>query len=102
MKKWANYVITAVKFKGEKRHILQLKRIEDLGEKLGLSEIVSRLQIVQEIEAGKTYVTAYLQQNGKWKRGEDVRVIVINNQKFIRTDDNGKDEDNLGNLPEFG
>jgi len=38
---------------------------------------------------------------GKYVRGEDVRVVEIDGAKYIRTDANKAKADNLGTLPRF-
>ncbi len=55
-------------------------------------DIINRIQ--NNFESVKT---KYL-KNGVWQVGEDVRVV---NGTYLRTDSNGKPEDNLGNLPRF-
>ena len=35
------------------------------------------------------------------KKGEDVHIVKVDDEKFIRTDKNETKKDNLGNLPEF-
>jgi hypothetical protein len=101
MVKWADYVITAVKFKKEKRHIEQVKLMKDNGEKLDYEQIASRIEVVQFLNSGITFVTAYKNIQNKWQKGDNVSVVQINNIKFIRTDGNNVEEDNLGELPEF-
>lgn len=100
MVKWADYVITKAKFKDDRVHILSVKVREDLGEKLEGETEWQREKVVSAIDAGKTFVTAY-KKDTKWSKGEDVHVLTINNEKYIRTDKNNKEQDNLGELPEY-
>jgi len=100
MAKWADYVITAVQYNVDHTRIIQVKRREDLGDKFGDSYIKSRLDIVNNINSGNSYVTAYW-KNDNWKKGDDVIAYDIDGTYFIRTDGNRKKEDNLGELPEF-
>ncbi len=100
MDKWADYAIVGVKFRDEKRHILEVKVRDDTGEKLSNERRIKREKVVELIESGKTFVTATL-KNNKWKNGEDVGIVTIGNIKFIRTDRNNTAEDNLGKLPEY-
>jgi len=37
----------------------------------------------------------------KWKKGQRVYIIKVNGIEYIKTVDNGKEQDNLENLPEF-
>ena len=101
MSKWADYAITAARFKKEKRHIEHVKILKDAGEKLSSEQITSRSEIVRCLENNVTFVTAYKKDDKNWKKGDDVRIVKINGTKFIRTDGNSIEEDNLGELPEF-
>jgi hypothetical protein len=61
---------------------------------------VSRQDVVLAIQRGTTFVTAFV-RDGKLQRGEDVRIVTINGERYIRTDNNSVRADNLGNLPEY-
>jgi hypothetical protein len=61
---------------------------------------VARQDVVSAILRGTTFVTAYL-RDGKWKKGEDVRVVTVHGVRLIRTDNNSTKADNLGALPEY-
>ena len=100
MTKWADYVITAVKFKKEKRHIEQVQIWTDNGE-LANEQTTTRSEVVRLLENGSTVVTAYKNNINKWNRGDDINIVEVRGNKFIRTDGNSIEEDNLGNLPEF-
>lgn len=101
MKKWADYVITAVRFKKEKRHIEYVRVLADIGEQLVNEQTTTRSEIVRLLERGTTFVTAYKNNANKWVRGDDVSTVEVKGTKFIRTDGNSVEEDNLGELPEF-
>ena len=100
MSKWADYAIIAVRFKNEDSHIDQVKFLTDNGNSLENVQITSREMIVQAIENNVSFVTAYQKENS-WSRGDNVGIIRVNHQKFIRTDGNNIEADNLGELPEF-
>ncbi|QNT79407.1 DUF3892 domain-containing protein [Entomobacter blattae] len=100
--KWAKYIIVAVRYNSSDKHIHSVKRCEDLGDKLGDSEVRTKNAIVNAIEnKNLTYATAYQDESGEWVEGAKVSVVVVNGKKYLRTDSNKKEEDNLGNLPEF-
>lgn len=101
MPKWADYCIVAVKYDSNRSCIAQVKALPDGGESLGGATFLDRATVVSAIQRGTTFVTAYA-SNGNYKRGEDVRVVQIGNERFIRTDANSVRADNLGNLPEYG
>lgn len=77
-----------------------VRQHEDLGDKVGKSQDVTRATVVANIKDGKTYMTIFTSPEG-WKKGQDVRIITVRNEEFIRTDANAIAADNLENLPEF-
>ena len=101
MTKWADYVIIAVRFKNEKQHIEQVKIMTDTGDTLTNKKIVSRIEIIRLIESGDKIFTVYKKDDGNWKKGDAVGIVNIRGVKFIRTDGNSIEKDNLGELPEF-
>ncbi|MCP4228854.1 MAG: DUF3892 domain-containing protein [bacterium] len=100
MAKWADYLISKDRYDKDRNHIVQVRRHNNNGDSVGISETVSRVNVISSLEKGFTYVTIY-KENGKWNKGEDVRIISVNGKKYIRTDANKKEADNLGELPEF-
>ncbi len=101
MAKWADYCISAVRYNAEHTHIVKVKVHTDMGDTLGNDTEWTRTDVVSAIENKKTFVTITRSTDGKWKKGEDVRIITIGGVKYLRTDANSKASDNLGNLPEF-
>jgi hypothetical protein len=101
MAKWADYLISAVRYNEKKTHIEMVRVHEDLGDKVGSSTDIARGIVITSIKNGNSYVTIFKAANGNWQRGEDVRIITVNGEEFLRTDANEKASDNLGNLPEF-
>jgi len=101
MTKWADYVITEVKFNAKHTHIDKVGAREDNGETLGSAQEYARQDVVKAINKGTTFFTAFKSDDGKWKKGEDVFVIKINGTDYIKTKKDGTPRDNLDNLPEF-
>ncbi|PIY89580.1 MAG: DUF3892 domain-containing protein [Nitrosopumilales archaeon CG_4_10_14_0_8_um_filter_34_8] len=100
MVKWANFVITHVRYNQTETRIIKIKRRSDLGDKLGSPVERTRGQIVTAIGNGYTYVTATYADN-KWSKGDRVIRYNLEGEYFIRTDGNKKKSDNLGRLPKF-
>ncbi|CAI3960654.1 unnamed protein product [Commensalibacter communis] len=101
MAKWADFVITAVRYDENQEHIIKVKRRLDNGETLEKEEERTRSQVVNAIEnKGYTYVTSY-KKNGEWYKGKNVSIIKVDGKKYLRTDSNKTTQDNLGELPEF-
>jgi len=101
MSKWADYGISEVRYNAEHTHIVKTKVHEDSGDTIGVGKEWTRSDVITSIENGKSFVTILRNADGKWIKGEDVRIITVNSIKYIRTDANNKAADNLGNLPEF-
>lgn len=100
MAKWADFGIFRVRYNAERTAIAELEVRPDQGENFGETQRVARLGIVNAIEQGTTFVTV-VSRDGKFHRGEDVRVIVVQGVKYIRSDRNAVRGDNLGQLPEY-
>jgi len=59
----------------------------------------TRAQVVRAIESGTPHVTLVV-ANGR-KVSAQIKVIVVNDRKWLRTDANRIAADNLENLPSF-
>lgn len=100
MAKWADYCISAVRYNSTGAHIEKVEVRVDNGDTIGTPTEASKNDVVTSIESGKTFVT--ITKNGtSWNEGEDVRVINVNNNKYLRTDRDNTPADNLGSLPRF-
>lgn len=103
MAKWADYLISAVRYEtsSTEHHISQLRVHADRDDTMGPAETWTKNQVVVSINGGQRFKTIYKKADGKWYMGEDVRVVVIDGESFLRTDANKIKADNLGELPEF-
>lgn len=101
MAKWADYGISAVRYDKDKKHIEKVKVHTDNGDTIGPGSEWKRDSVVKSLEDDKTFVTITKSSDDKWKKGTDVHIIEVNSKKYIRTDGNKKESDNLGSLPEF-
>jgi hypothetical protein len=101
MAKWADFVITKVKYDEDETQIAEVESRADTGDAIGSdASRVARQVVVAAIARGTTYATALL-RDGKWHKGEDVRVVTIHGERFLRTDNNATKADNLGSLPRY-
>ncbi len=100
MTKWADYCISAVHYNTAETHIERVHVHVDTGDTIAAPTEWARSQVVSAIERGSSFVTIY-NRNSQWHRGEDVRVVLVNGIKYIRTDTNYRAADNLGNLPRY-
>lgn len=99
--KWADYCISVVRYNAEHTHIVKVRVHADSGDTMGAATEWTRSEVVTAIDTRKTFVTITRSSDGKWSKGEDVRIVTVGGVKYIRTDANSKASDNLGNLPEF-
>jgi Protein of unknown function (DUF3892) len=98
--KWADYLITAVSFNASGTHIEAVQIYPDEGDKVGSASQASRVQVVAWLESGYTFCTA-ISSGGKWHMGASVKIVIIDNQQFIKSKADSSKFDNLDNLPTF-
>jgi len=101
MAKWADFGISAVRYSSDEAYIDKVKVHEDKDTKIGPGIEKTRKQVIAGMKLGQTYITILKDNDGKWKKGQGVHIIVVDDEEFIRTDANKKKSDNLENLPEF-
>jgi hypothetical protein len=99
--KWADYIITAVRFNLAGTHIEAVQIRTDEGDTVGPAGEASRAQVVASIEGGTTFCTATMGSNGKWLKGAAVKIVVIHGEQFIKTKADATKADNLDYLPTF-
>lgn len=101
MQKWADYLISAVRYNSEHTHIVQVAVHPDNGDTVGARSVLTRQEVISAIKNGYTFCTIYKDGSDKWQQGQKVIIIKVNGVDYIKTTDNGKASDNLENLPEF-
>ncbi len=101
MAKWADYLISAVRFNAAETHIDKVRTHADNDSSIGSAVDIERSTVVSRIEAGNTFETIYKDTDGKWKRGKRVKIVVINGVKYIKTYADNTTRDNLDDLPRF-
>ena len=101
MVKWADYLISEVRYSPDHKRILQVKQHEDLDGEVGEAEIVERHIVSSNIKKGKTYMTIHNGGSETWKRGERIRTFLVDGEYHIRADKNKVALDNLGMMNEF-
>lgn len=101
MDKWADYCITGVKYHPRRTAINEVLVWDDMGPNLANARYVPRQAVVDALDGGATCVTAFVGTDGKYYRGQDVRVLNTTHGRFIRTDRDHILTDNLNRLPEY-
>ena len=89
------YYIVAIHYKDndETTFIEKVKTLE--------GDIKLRSTVVSDIEDEQVVMTAIKKSDGRYHEGEQVHIVIINNVKYIRTDQNATECDNLESLPTF-
>jgi Protein of unknown function (DUF3892) len=101
MDKWADNGISRVEYNSKRDRVKMVLVHEDRGDSIGCGAEWGRSRVVYSIENGKTFMTLTKDEDGEWKRGAELRIVTINDVKYIRTDQNNIEADDLGNLPGF-
>jgi len=100
MVKWADFLISEVRYNAEHTHIDKVKTHIDTGGGVGKFYEEIRSQVISNLQNHKTYYTIVKKDDG-WHRGSKVDIFPVNNKLFIKTSPNQTEDDNLGELPEF-
>jgi hypothetical protein len=101
MQKWADYLISGVKSATGSNCIQYVEVHSDFGCIVCETSVVSRADVISNIKKGTSYVTVFKTTMGKWRRGEDVRVVTVNGQEYLRTDAKPVASDNFDDVPEL-
>jgi len=101
MVKWAEYLISEVRYSPDHKRILQVKQHKDLDGQVGEGEIVERNVISSNIKKGITYMTIHNGSSTTWKKGDMVKGFTVDGDYYIRIDKNKVTLDNLGMLNEL-
>jgi Protein of unknown function (DUF3892) len=104
MSKWADYIISAVRFNAAGTHIRLVRtHVDDGGKNLNPATAnESREFVIANLAEGRSYVTTVLNVNdSEWICGAAVHIVTINGEKFIKTTADKSKTDNLDNLPTF-
>lgn len=100
MTKWADYLISAVRYDTD-RKIVKAIQHEDNEGIVGEGIEVDRATIASNIEKGKKYMTVYSGPKNTWQMGKTINTFKVDGEYCIRIDKNKVSSDNLGDLVEF-
>ena len=100
MEKWADFIISRVRYDDDHSRIIECEVFPDFGEGLGAKTHHSRTTIASNLE-NNHYLTVYKNEKGNFIKGDNVIRYLLDGEYFIRTDGNKLKKDNLGKLPEY-
>lgn len=100
---WADYLISGVRYAEteDRRFISQVIAHPDNGDSVGPGSAWTRADVIGYIDKGYLFCTIIKADDGRWNKGAKVDKVDINGAYYIKTAANSKEEDNLGDLPEF-
>lgn len=100
MTKWADYLISHVRYNTNHPHIDQVWQREDVDDKITKGNATPRSTVVSNIKTGLKYAT--ITWNGKnWSLGQTIIIDKVNGVEYIKTMADNTTMDNLGELPKF-
>jgi hypothetical protein len=108
---WSQFLISAVRHNPAHTHITEVEVREHTAGKISApTHVWTREMVVAILEQENSSVeTIYESDEGnsesedgkRWRHGALVRIVTIDAEKFIRTNNDQTKKDNLGNLPPF-
>jgi hypothetical protein len=101
MDKWADYLVSGVRTSPDPKYIDLVECHSDFGCVVCENMTLSRTDLIVNIRKGVTYATVFRTAIGKWRKGQELRLININGEEFLRSDNKNEASDNLGDVPEF-
>jgi hypothetical protein len=101
MDKWADYLVSAVKSGQDQKRIDSVECHSDFGCVVCEVIILSRADLIANMKKGCTYTTVFRTAIGKWRKGQDVHLVNVNGEDFVRTDVKTASSDNFDDVPEF-
>lgn len=101
MDKWADYLISGVKTNPDQKHIDFIECHSDFGCVVCENIILSRTDLIVNMKKGCTYATVFRTAMGKWRKGQQINLINVNSEEFLRTDSKNIACDNFDDVPEF-
>jgi hypothetical protein len=102
MDKWADYLVSGVKTSPDQKHIDSVEVHSDFGCVVCENIVLSRADLIVNMKKGTTYATVFRTAIGKWRKGQEVRLVNVGGEEFVRTDSkNTIASDNFDDVPEF-
>lgn len=89
MNKWADYLISAVRYNddSQQKSIEYVKVHSDHGQEIGAGSTWTKEEVVSSMLDGKTFFTIVKGSTGEWKRGAQISLVTKNGKSFITDDE---------------
>ncbi len=102
MKKWADYLISAMRItEGTNTKLTAYFKVhQDKGDYIGAGVTWTKEEVLEAMKNGEAFLTIYKENNGKWKKGFRVQEIAFSHL-FKRLDEKKEEKNHTVLLPEF-
>jgi hypothetical protein len=100
LQKWADYLISGVTTSGQNQ-IRTVEAHSDFGCMVCETTVFSRADIIANMKRGVTFSTVFKTAMGKWRKGDDVHLVTVNGEDYLRTDNRCVAQDQFDNVPEI-
>ncbi len=101
MQKWADYLISGVKTDSNSNRVKTLEAHSDFGCMVCETKVFSRDDVINHMKQGLTFSTVFRTPMGKWRKGDDVRLVTVEGKDYLRTDSQVVAGDQFDNVPEI-
>jgi hypothetical protein len=102
MDKWAEYLVSAVKTSSDQRYIDSVECHSDFGCVVCESIVLFRNDLIINMKKGCTYAPVFRTAIGKWRKGQEIHLVNVDNEDSLRTDSkNTVASVNFDDVPEF-
>jgi hypothetical protein len=101
LQKWADYLISGVKTDSNQNLIRTVEAHSDFGCMVCETAIFSRADLIANLKKGVTFSTVFKTPMGKWRKGDDVHLVTVNGEEYLRTDNTCVAQDQFDNVPEI-
>lgn len=99
--KWADYLVTAVRYNAGNTHIDAVQLRQDRGDSAGPPVAFGRACAVSLLRVGASLCTVTTNKDGTLARGAPVGIVTVEGTHYLKTERDRTKADNLGRLPGF-
>ncbi len=102
MEKWADYLISAVRYEESlnSKFISHFKVHLDNGNSVGEGSTWTKQEVLEALLKGETFLTIYKMNGGKWKKGGAVTISKVD-KIYLRANSENLSENDRVDVQEF-
>lgn len=92
----ADFCITKTQYNSEHNLIVEVEARQVIGDLLAHPQRMPREKVVELIKSSLEFVTGKALLRDRWSRGEDVRLVMIDDVEYLRANTYHDRKDDLG------